>query len=700
MTPERWAEIRKTFEGAIERPEKDRAAYLRVVCARDDELRREVETLLASHQESGDFLEKPAADLNRTMLSQNSGITSGIIYSGSVTLGSLADDTGEYQPGYRVGPYQLQRRIGKGGMGSVWLANRFDHEFNRTVAVKLVKRGMDTQEILRRFRMERQLLAGLDHPNIARLVDGGSTPEGLPYLVMEYVEGIPIDQYCQTRALPITTRLRLFRDVCAAVQYAHQNLVVHRDIKTGNILVTAEGVPKLLDFGIAKLLRTEFSTLAAAETRPELRPMTLDYASPEQVRGEPITTATDVYSLGVLLYKLLTGKFPYGLDSRNHAALQHAICNTEPLKPSAVVLTDTKFAIPQATQKLEVPDETRDKARRRLKKKLSGDLDMIILKALRKEPPKRYLSVEQFSNDVRRYLEGRPVIARGDEFSYRAGKFLRRNVVLVGASLFLMFMLLVSAVTSANFARETERQRQLAERQFRAAQEEAIRQQRELMDTYLKLGTLEAGIGNLVGAQTTYRGALDAARRFAQDHPEYLPSYSYVQRAALRLGDLAPPAEGFSLYKEALAQFDKLAAGSYQFGAADVVEALTVARRLGAAQFQRKEYLAALATFSRAQQIAEGAAARLPADANVKRSVAAANFLTGEVLANNGAPEAALVRLRKSFELYREIAGVQLTVTEATVRGYESALAEIAGKGSDSLRRDITTDLAAMAPAP
>ena len=339
---------------ARERSEVDRAAYLRVACARDDELRREVESLLASHDSAGDFLDKPAANI--------AGSTQTLISSGI--------ELQEYPPGHRVGAYELQKCIGRGGMGSVWLATRSDNEFKKQVAIKLVKRGMDMQEILRRFRLERQVLAGLTHPNIAALIDGGSTPDGLPYLVMEYVHGIRIDRYCEQHKSTITERLKLFRDVCAAVQYAHGNLVVHRDLKAGNILVTAEGTPKLLDFGIAKLIRTEFDTLAAAETRPESRPMTLDYASPEQVRGEPITTATDVYSLGVLLYKLLTGKSPYGLTGRSDSALRKAICEQEPLKPSAVVLTDEKAVIPDATQRIDVAqEETRDKARRRLKKK-------------------------------------------------------------------------------------------------------------------------------------------------------------------------------------------------------------------------------------------------------------------------------------------------------------------------------------------
>jgi eukaryotic-like serine/threonine-protein kinase len=487
VTPERWARVREIFDGALERPAQDRAAYLRVLCAGDDEIRRDVEGLLASHDSSMDFLETPAVNLSQALSS----------------TGANGEDS-EYPAGYRLGPYQFERRIGRGGMGSVWLATRFDPEFNRKVAIKMVKRGMDSQEILRRFRMERQLLANLDHPNIALLIDGGSTPEGLPYLVMEYVEGTPIDRYCEDRKLSITDRLKLFRAVCSAVQYAHQNLVVHRDIKTGNILVTAEGVPKLLDFGIAKLLPSDSSTLDLAQTRPEMRPMTLDYASPEQVRGDAITTATDIYSLGVLLYRMLTGKMPYGLDAHSQATLQHAIRDKDPLPPSAVVLADDKIAIPEATQKMDVAVETRDKARGRLRRKLRGDLDMIVLKALRKEPHERYVSAEQFSEDIRRYLEGRPVIARMDTPGYRWGKFLRRNVASVAAAVLIATGLVGIAGVSRDQAQRANAARIETERR-------GVQVRRELMHTAANLGAAQLSSGDYSAAFASFNRALAIA---------------------------------------------------------------------------------------------------------------------------------------------------------------------------------------------
>src|SRR5580658_399728 len=495
MTPERWAQIRQIFDGALERSPKDRAAYLRVVCARDDAMRREVESLLESHADASGFLAKPAVDLGHTLH-----------YSG--------EESGEYPAGFRAGPYQLEKRIGRGGMGSVWLASRPE---GVKVAVKLVKRGMDTSEILRRFRMERQVLASLDHPNIARLIDGGSTPEGMPYLAMEYVEGTPIDQFCESRASAITERLKLFIEVCAAVQFAHQNLVVHRDIKTANILVTQAGVVKLLDFGIAKLLRTDLSTLEMAQTRPELRPMTLDYASPEQVRGEAITTSTDVYSLGVLLYKLLTGKMPYGLTTRSPDAIRHAILESEPRRPSSVILTDDTHAIPQATQKIEVAmSETRSIARKRLKKKLSGDLDTIILKSLRKEPERRYLSVEQFAEDIRRYLDGRPVRARVDTPGYRLRKFVRRNVVMVAAGISVMGILLGSTIFFAR--RQSEDKKRF--------EDAAVALERQLLHADLEIGSTER-----------VREAYSLAGTVWRERPVEAESRSDLAQAAVRMGD-------------------------------------------------------------------------------------------------------------------------------------------------------------------
>ena len=664
MTPERWAQVRQIFEGALERAEVDRAAYLRVVCARDDELRREVESLLSSHDSAGDFLEKPAANL--------SGVTQTLVSSVEVP---------EYPPGYRVGPYELQKCIGRGGMGSVWLAARFGSDFKKQVAIKLVKRGMDTQEILRRFRLERQVLAGLTHPNIATLIDGGSTQDGLPYLVMEYVEGIRIDRYCENHKSTITERLRLFRDVCGAVQYAHGNLVVHRDLKAGNILVTADGVPKLLDFGIAKLMRTEFDTLAAAETRPELRPMTLDYASPEQVRGEPITTATDVYSLGVLLYKLLTGKSPYGAEAETDVALRKAICEKEPGKPSSVVLTDEKAVIPQATQRIDLAEEeTRDKARRRLKKKLAGDLDMIVLMALRKEPQRRYASVEQFSEDIRRYMEGRPVIARSDTFGYRAAKFTRRNLVAVAAASIFAAMLAGMAIIEQRAAARAARLEASAEERIRTLEADLLRQQIELSNSYYTLAESQ----NAAAALETYKTALASFRAFERTHPGDPLASAFIAHTAIKLAELAPE-DALALYTEASSRLEPLAkAHPDDYFAASLA--------LGRIQFQRRDFLGALASFSRALQTAESASSR--------PQKAESNFWVGTVLDRNGEREAAAAKLRKAFEEYRELTGAPARVLEDSPDGYRKVLAELATQAPPELRKTIEGELRDSNPAP
>jgi len=524
-------------------------------------------------------------------------------------------------------------------MGAVWLATRFDKEYKKRVAIKMVKRGMNSQEILRRFRTERQVLANLDHPNIARLIDGGSTPDGLPYLVMEYVEGTPIDQYCDHWKCTISERLHLFRDVCSAVHYAHQNLVVHRDIKTGNILVTPDGIPKLLDFGIAKLLGPEGSTLDLAQTRPEMRPMTLDYASPEQVRGEAITTATDVYSLGVLLYRLLTGKMPYGPNLRSQAAMQNAICEKEPIRPSAQILSDESTTVPDATQKLEAVSETRDKARKRLRKKLSGDLDNIILMALRKEPHRRYLSVGQFSEDIRRYLEGHPVMARLDTPGYRIAKFVRRHPESIGAAVLVSTSLLTVAAISEHSARVAVAARQTAERTLQHTRHELIAAYTRARDPKAAYATAQLEF------QTT-PGAPDARMDLAE-----------TSRA---LGDAAEAGgnhqEAVKFYRDALMQCEALALiNSKDAGAQRDV--MVAASALGAAQLNLGDLTGATSSYTRALQVTEGLAVLEGSQLTpaTLAEEAAANRRVGDLLLRSGAKDAAAEKLRKALKIYQQL---------------------------------------------
>jgi len=415
MTPERWRQIEEVFQAAAECATERRATFLDQACAGDDALRAEVESLLA-HEAKATFIEaaiKEAAE-------------------------SLPPEAAESVIGRRIGAYRVSGLVGHGGMGAVYAAVRDDDQYRKQVALKLVKRGMDTDFVLSRFRHERQILAGLEHAHIARLLDGGTTEDGLPYFVMEYVEGQAITHYCETKRLSVPERLRLFRLVCSAVQYAHQNLVVHRDLKPSNILVSVEGAPKLLDFGIAKLLHPELSPEAPTQTATGMRLMTPDYASPEQVRGLPITTASDIYSLGVVLYELLTGERPYQFKNYSPPEIERVICQTETERPSVAV------------------GRGKD-APAKLRKQLAGDLDNIVLMAMRKEPERRYQSVEQFSEDIRRHLEGRPVMARQDTLGYRAGKFVRRNKLSLAAAALVILSLVGGIVATTYQARRAER---------------------------------------------------------------------------------------------------------------------------------------------------------------------------------------------------------------------------------------------------
>jgi serine/threonine protein kinase len=351
--------------------------------------------------------------------------------------------------GRRIGAYQVLREIGRGGMGAVYLCSRADDVFHKQVAIKIVRPSVRSAALLRRFRREREILASLDHPNIARLLDGGSTEEGLPYFVMEYVDGVRIDSWCNQKKLNVTERLKLFRYVCAAVQYAHQHLVVHLDLKPSNILVKSDGTVRLLDFGIARLLQPEREEGAPFRTSTStLQCMTPEYASPEQIKGMPISTTSDVYSLGVVLYGLLTGHQPYRMNSRILHEIVRVICEEDPAQPSTIVTEVEEVAVAEGSDATrltpEIVSAVREGSPARLKRRLEGDLDNIVLKALQKEPVRRYDSVEQFNDDLGRHLDGLPVRARRDTFIYRMMKFVRRNQAGVAAAVFAAVMLATS----------------------------------------------------------------------------------------------------------------------------------------------------------------------------------------------------------------------------------------------------------------
>jgi serine/threonine protein kinase/Tfp pilus assembly protein PilF len=406
---------------------------------------------------------------------------------------------------HRIGPYRVLRSLGEGGMGEVYLAERADAGFEQRVAIKVVRAGNIARSVQSRLKIERQILAELDHPNIARLLDGGTLPDETAYLVLEYIEGIPIDAYCDTHRLDVAARLRLFQQVCAAVHYAHQHLIVHRDLKPSNILVTPGGVPKLLDFGIAKLLDDrQAGQHTLAVTHADLRLMTPDHASPEQVRGDPITTASDVYVLGVLLYKLLSGTGPFVFPTLRLADIERAICEADPPSLSDVLRDeDSPEARAVAT--------ARNTSAHRLRRALHGDLDNIVAMAMRKEPKRRYASAQQMASDIERYLDGRPVIARRDTFAYRSSKFLRRHWLPVTAAAGLAVLLIAFAATayvqSVRIAAERDRaalQRERAERERSRAEEVS----RFLVNLF-KLSDPEENRGN----QVTARELLDAGAK-------------------------------------------------------------------------------------------------------------------------------------------------------------------------------------------
>jgi serine/threonine-protein kinase len=419
-------EIEAIFEDAIELPSQDRSRWLNDRCGADSRLRAEVEALLAAHEREEGVLER------------------NVVAAG---VRALRDSS----RGRRIGAYRVLNELGRGGMGVVYLAERDDGQYEQRVAVKLLHASPDAEDLHRRFVAERQILASLRHRGIAQLLDGGVTDAQLPFLVMEYVDGVPITVYCERRKLAIAARLRLFHDVCAAVHHAHQNLIIHRDIKPGNILVSPDGEVRLLDFGIAKLLRPGSAPAQQPITRTGLRPMTPEYASPEQIRGETVTTASDVYALGVVLYELLTGRRPYSLESGALHELTEAVCSRVPERPSAVVMDE------------------------RLRRTLRGDLDAIVMMALRKDARDRYGSVDLLWEDLERYLDGLPVHAHRGSRMYRARKLLGRHRVESAAAALVALSLAAGAGVAVRQGAIAAHERDRAQRALAAA-EQSVKQ--------------------------------------------------------------------------------------------------------------------------------------------------------------------------------------------------------------------------------
>jgi serine/threonine-protein kinase len=506
--------VEELFEAALDRPPADRDRWLAGECGDDAELLREVRALLDASDRTSGLLERGP---------------------GSVARAALVEP-----PDRRIGPYRLVAELGRGGMGVVHLGERDDGQFRQRVAIKLLLGGADAEELRHRFLTERQILASLSHPNIAQLLDGGVTAWQIPYLVMEYVDGLPITAHCDRHRLDIDARLRLFQDVCTAVHYAHRNLVLHRDLKPSNILVTSDGRVKLLDFGIAKLLDPDFLPHPLHVTRTGPGPMTPQYASPEQVNGEPITTASDIYALGVVLYELLTGRLPYTAAALGLHELLAAVTGEQPDPPSARVLAVSAV-------ESEPPWEARGTTSERLHRRLRGDLDAVVLMALRKEPERRYESVEQLAADVRRHLSGHPIVARRDAASYRLRRFVARHRWAMATAALLLMMLAGYAVTVTD-----------QNRRIRAALTQSVVDNTRATEmANLLISTFESG-GDaaedtaLAALLERRLGRVEAAARQPRDRTRVLIALARIRR---HLGEYARAA---ALLEEALGLQDRL----------------------------------------------------------------------------------------------------------------------------------------------
>ncbi len=595
------------FAKAMDLAPHARSAWLIEACAGDDTLRAEVESLLAAHRSAADFLNTPPFDAD---------------------LGAHESIAPEDLSGRTIGSYRLVRMLGSGGTGTVYLAERADAEFEKHVAVKLIRRGMDTDHIIARFQNERRLLAALEHAGIARMIDGGVTEDGRPYLIMEYVEGVPIDRYCDTHDVSLRERIALFRTVCDAVHHAHRNLIVHRDIKPGNVFVSTSGEVKLLDFGIAKVLDVETGAGEASSggvTVTGLRMMTPRYASPEQATGQPITTATDVYSLGIVLYELLTGTRPYDLATGSAAEIERVIREEDPARPSAALEKRLRDA--------------RDQGASRRARALTGDLDNIVLKAMSKAPPDRYGSAEQFADDLGRYLDGLPVSARAHTLRYRAAKFLRRNraLAVAGATVFVL-LVGATAITTTLYLR-SERALTEAESQRRKAN----RVSEFLQERMSAVDPVETQSGDEVTVRELLREAADRIEQDLGEDPDVAAAmHRTIGNTYKNLGDYAKAEE----HRRA-----EIALLEPMF--ADDAPALIDARlALGRVLFERGEHAAAESLFRELLPLVEND------DSEAGRALVASVYRDfGDVRMARGAYEEGREWLERGLALRRALPG-------------------------------------------
>lgn len=593
MQAENWKKVKELLDEVLQLDTSERQAFLDKANV-SLEIRAEVESLLAFEEEAETMMFLSAVEFSKDFFDE--------------------DETEHALTGQQIGVYKIVRELGHGGMGAVYLAERTDGKFQQRVALKLLKREMNTAALRRRFQHEREILASLEHPNIARLLDAGTTDDKIPFIAMEYVEGLPVDDYCDKHKLDLNARLDLFRNVCGAVSFAHRNLIVHRDLKPSNILVNEDGTPKLLDFGISKILSNEFEQADSA-TVTKLGAMTPGYASPEQLQNKSVTTATDIYSLGVILYELLSGHRPFETKEDDVKEIYKAVLESEPVPPS---MASVECGVRSAELKTASQANDTGKANKTKRKTNppsafrlphSKDLDNIVLKALRKEPERRYSSAETFAEDIHRHQRGLPVLARPNTFLYRAEKFIKRNRASVIGGVLISLAIVLGIAATLWQARVARAERAKAEKRFKDVRQLA---NSYLFDIYPEIENLE--------------GSLKAREKIITNALQYLDSLS--KEAG---GDL-------ELESELATAYEKIG---------DVQGALNNSS-LG-------NIKAGLESYDKARRLREAVHSANPANFEAKEKLANNYYVTARTLWNNSQTKEAEVAFEKALKLRREL---------------------------------------------